>query len=176
MDRGRRDVIKMAAIAVGTLAGVPTAIASRPSRALSLYAPHSGERLAVEYCTRGSYQPDALAAVNRLLRDRRTDAVHAIDPALLDQLHQLRRALGSREPWHVVCGYRSPETNAQERRLRPGVAEHSLHVEGRAIDVFLPDRPLIELRGAALQLRAGGVGYYPRDNFVHLDTGAPRTW
>jgi uncharacterized protein YcbK (DUF882 family) len=141
-----------------------------------LFAPHSGERLRVECAARGTYTADALQAVSRLLRDRRTDEVHAIDPALLDQLRLLSGKLGSSGPFHVVCGYRSPHTNATEHRLRPGVALKSLHVEGRAVDVFLPDRDLTQLHGAALALRAGGVGYYPSSNFVHLDTGPVRTW
>jgi uncharacterized protein YcbK (DUF882 family) len=176
--RGRRDVLKVAgAIAVGTLFGAPKAIASRPpDRALTLYSTHTGERLVVEYCRRGTYQRDALQAVSRLLRDRRTDQTHEIDPALLDQLHLLRNVLGTREAYHVVCGYRSPETNAHERLVRSGIALHSLHIEGRAVDLFLPDRSLQQLHFAALKLAAGGVGYYPQSGFVHLDTGPFRTW
>ena len=176
--RGRRDVLKVAgAIAMGTLFNAPKAIASRPpDRALTLYSIHTGEQVVVEYCAGGGYQLDALQTVNRLLRDHHTDQVHAIDPRLLDQLFVLRHQLGTRAPYHVVCGYRSPETNAREHRLRRGVATNSLHVEGRAVDVFLPDRDLEQLRTAALALGAGGVGYYPQSGFVHLDTGAARTW
>lgn len=178
LHRGRRDILRLAgALAAGKLIGAPTARAARgTTRALSLYATHSGERLRVEYCAGGKYQPDALHAVSRLLRDRRTDETHAIDPGLLDQLHRLSVELGTRGEYHVVCGYRSPHTNATEHRLRPGVALRSLHVEGRAVDVFLPDRDLAQLHAAALQLGAGGVGYYPSSNFVHLDTGPVRTW
>jgi uncharacterized protein YcbK (DUF882 family) len=176
--RGRRDVLKLAgALAAGTLFGAPTASAARiPDRALTLYSTHTGERLVVEYCAKGRYRPDALHAVSRLLRDYRTDETHPIDPSLLDQLHALRGALGAREPYHVVCGYRSPETNARKHQEGRGVALHSLHLEGRAVDVFLPDRDLHELHAAALKLAAGGVGYYPHDGFVHLDTGPARTW
>jgi uncharacterized protein YcbK (DUF882 family) len=176
--RGRRDVLKVAgAIAMGTLFGASRAIASRPrDGALTLYSIHTGEQAVVEYCAGGSYRPDALQTVNRLLRDHRTDEVHAIDPSLLDQLYALRRQLGTRAPYHVVCGYRSPETNARKLEEGRAVALHSLHLEGRAVDVFLPDRELHQLHAAALKLAAGGVGYYPRDGFVHVDTGAPRTW
>jgi uncharacterized protein YcbK (DUF882 family) len=176
--RGRRDVLKVAgAIAMGTLFGASKAIASRsPDRTLTLYSIHTGERILVEYCASGSYRPDALQSVDRLLRDHHTDEVHAIDPKLLDQLYVLRRQLGTEAPYHVVCGYRSPETNAREHRIRRGVAANSLHVQGRAVDVFLPDRDLSQLRSAALALGAGGVGHYPGSGFVHLDTGAPRTW
>lgn len=177
--RSRRDVLRLAGgLAAGTLLGGGAARAARRpvARTLVLHAVHTGERLSVEYFANGCYQPDALSAVSRLLRDHHTDQVRAIDPALLDQLHRLRLALGRAGSVHVVCGYRSPETNARERRRHGGVARHSLHVEGRAVDVFVPGRPLADLHTAARALRAGGVGYYPRDGFVHLDTGAVRSW
>jgi uncharacterized protein YcbK (DUF882 family) len=183
MLRNRREVLRIAGSVVASAllgAGDVLAARSRPrqprDRKLSLYALHTGERLAVTYYARGAYQADALDAVNRLLRDHQTDEKCEIDAALLDQLHRLHGALGSRATFHVVCGYRSAETNARARLLRPGVAEHSLHIEGRAVDLYLPDRSLEDLRTAALALRAGGVGYYPVSNFVHLDTGPVRTW
>jgi uncharacterized protein YcbK (DUF882 family) len=177
--RSRRDILRLAgSVAVGTfVVGGEAFGAKRPSeRALSLYSVHSGERLSVSYFSAGCYDPSALGAVNRLLRDHVTDQTHVIDPTLLDQLHGLRTVLDAREPFHVVCGYRSPETNAMERRQGRGVASHSMHVEGRAVDVFLPDRRLEDLRTAALRLGAGGVGYYPASGFVHIDTGPVRTW
>jgi uncharacterized protein YcbK (DUF882 family) len=177
--RSRRDILRLAGnVAVGALVGGGQAFgARRPSdRTLAFYSVHSGERLSVAYFSGGRYQPDALGAVSRLLRDHVTEQTHVIDPTLLDQLHRLRTALDPREPFHVVCGYRSPETNAMERRRRGGIASHSMHIEGRAVDLFLPDRRLEDLRSAALRLGAGGVGYYPASGFVHLDTGPVRTW
>jgi uncharacterized protein YcbK (DUF882 family) len=145
-------------------------------RAIALYSVNTGEQLVAEYFQGGCYQPDALDAVSRILRDHRTDETHAIDPALLDQLFLLRRALAARQSYHVVCGYRSPETNALRHRQHEGVASHSFHLSGRAIDVFLPDCDLATVHKTALGLSAGGVGYYPQSGFVHLDTGPIRTW
>ena len=177
--RSRREVLRLAGgLAAGTLLGVRgAAAASRADgRALSLYSINTGEHLAVEYYAEGEYQPEALAAVSRLLRDHVNDQVHAIDPALLDQLCVVRDALRTREAFHVVCGYRSPATNAMRRRQHGGVAGHSFHIAGRAVDVFLPGRDLRQLRTVALRLGDGGVGYYPHSGFVHLDTGPVRTW
>jgi uncharacterized protein YcbK (DUF882 family) len=174
--RSRREVLGLAA-SVAALVGARDVFAARaPERKLKLYSVHTSEHLAVTYFRAGHYDVEALASVERLLRDHCSDETHAIDPLLLDQLHRLYKALGSRESFHVVCGYRSAETNARERLLRHGVAAHSLHIDGRAVDLFVPDRDLDDVRTAALQLGAGGVGYYPASGFVHLDTGPIRTW
>jgi uncharacterized protein YcbK (DUF882 family) len=177
--RSRRELLRLAGgLAMGALLGPREGLAANLSndRAIGLYSVNTGEQLVAEYFQGGRYQSDALDAVSRLLRDHRTDETHAIDPALLDQLFLLRRALGVRQSYHVVCGYRSPETNAIRRLHREGVASHSFHLSGRAIDVFLPDCDLATVRKTALDLYAGGVGYYPRSGFVHLDTGPIRTW
>jgi uncharacterized protein YcbK (DUF882 family) len=178
--RSRRDFLRLAGgVAAMAITGGGSASAAKPlvaDRSLAFLSINTGERLEADYCVGGRYQPDVMRAVGHLLRDHRTDRIHAIDPALLDQLFILRRSLGSGEPFHVVCGYRSPETNAFARRHRRGVARNSYHVDGRAVDVFLPDRDLRQLRTAALGMAAGGVGYYPRSGFVHLDTGPIRTW
>ncbi|MBK8229442.1 MAG: DUF882 domain-containing protein [Candidatus Eisenbacteria bacterium] len=145
-------------------------------RELSLLHTHTGERLSVAYFERGEYLPDALEAVNHLLRDHRTDAVHPIDPALLDILHDLKSATGSTGEYKIISGYRSPETNASLRKKSRGVAKHSLHLDGRAIDVRLDGVELPTLHSAALALSRGGVGYYGKSDFVHLDTGAVRSW
>lgn len=167
----------MGGLAIGALVGPRDALAGRSNdRAISLYSVNTGEQLVAEYFQGGRYQSDALDAVSRILRDHRTDETHAIDPALLDQLFVLRTALGGQQSYHVVCGYRSPETNAIKYRQHEGVASHSLHVSGRAIDLFLPDCDLATMRTTAIALAAGGVGYYPTSGFVHLDTGPVRTW
>jgi uncharacterized protein YcbK (DUF882 family) len=137
---------------------------------------HTGERLVVEYFTGGAYLPDALGSIDHLLRDFRTNEIHAIDRQLLDLLHALSRTTGTRMPFQVISGYRSPATNQMLRSRSEGVAAHSLHMEGQAIDLRLPDVTLRTLRDAARALRGGGVGYYPASNFVHVDTGRVRIW
>lgn len=167
---------------VATLA-VPVLVGSRhlfadatAPRALQFAHTHTGERLTVEYFSRGTYLPDALATVNRFLRDFRTGEVHAIDPGLLDLLHGLRDVTESSRPFQVISGYRSPATNEMLRHRSEAVAAGSLHMQGQAIDIRLADVPLATLRQAALAVRRGGVGYYPASNFVHVDTGRVRTW
>jgi uncharacterized protein YcbK (DUF882 family) len=120
--------------------------------------------------------PDALVAIDRILRDHRTDETIEMDLRLLDLLHALRATLGSRRRFEVFSGYRSPATNAALLEEGHGVAEHSFHIVGKAIDVRLPDRSVSALRRAALRLRRGGVGYYPRSGFVHVDVGPLRRW
>ncbi len=137
---------------------------------------HTGETLSTFYWVDGKYQPGALKDVNHLLRDFRTDDVKEIDPGLLDLLFAVRRRLGTAQPFQVVSAYRSPKTNAMLAEISASVATHSLHMEGKAIDIRIPDRPLASVRQAALTLEAGGVGYYPRHEFIHLDTGRVRQW
>jgi uncharacterized protein YcbK (DUF882 family) len=150
--------------------------AASTTRSLAFAHTHTGERLSVEYFSGGRYLTDALDAVNHFLRDFRTGDVHPIDRTLLDVLQALAASTGTSRSFEVISGYRSPATNQQLRRASEGVAAHSLHMEGRAIDVRLADVELAALRKAALNLRAGGVGYYPASNFVHVDTGRVRRW
>lgn len=165
-------------VALAAAAASPRLLEAAPSasRSLTFSHLHTGERLAVEYFDRGRYVPDALAAVNHVLRDFRTGAVHVIDPRLLDVLHDLARTTGSRRPYEIISGYRSPTTNQMLRQHSEGVAAGSLHMVGQAIDIRLADVRLASLRAAALDLKAGGVGYYPASNFVHVDTGRVRRW
>ena len=146
------------------------------SRALSFAHTHTAEHLTVEYFSGGRYVPDALAAVNHLLRDFRTGDVHDIDAGLLDLLHELSTVTGTARPYQVISGYRSPKTNAMLRQRSEGVAAGSLHMQGQAIDIRLADIPLAKLRQAAVNVRRGGVGFYPSSDFVHVDTGRVRTW
>lgn len=145
-------------------------------RALRFDHLHTGERLSVEYFSSGSYVPDALVAVDHLLRDFRTEEVGHIDPGLLDLLYRLTALTGTGKPFEIISGYRSPATNAMLHERSSGVATRSLHMAGQAIDIRLDDVPLAALRSASLSLRAGGVGYYPKSNFVHVDTGRVRAW
>lgn len=147
-----------------------------PPRTLALQRPHTGDAIQVTYFDQGRYLDDALSEVDYLLRDSHTDELHPIDPALLDQLYDLSQWLGIRQPIEVVSGYRSPFTNAQLRRQSHGVAKHSLHMEGRAIDIRIEGVPTAVIRQAAVAMQRGGVGYYPHADFVHLDTGDIRLW
>jgi uncharacterized protein YcbK (DUF882 family) len=137
---------------------------------------HTGERLEAEFFRDGAYLPDALAAINHLLRDFRSNDACAIDTALLGLLHRLHAAVGSTRPFEVISAYRSPATNAMLRERSGGVASGSLHLSGRAIDIRLADVPLAQVRDAAWALGGGGVGFYPGSNFVHVDTGRVRRW
>jgi uncharacterized protein YcbK (DUF882 family) len=164
--------------AAGSLAavGLPARAAAAP-RSLALDHTHTGEVITLTYAEQHSYLPDALQRLNRFLRDHYSGEVGHMDPALFDQLHRVQQALGARGPYQVISGYRCPTTNASLRlKGGGGVAKRSLHMDGRAIDVRLPGVPLAELRDAALSLRAGGVGYYPGQAFVHIDTGRVRSW
>ena len=150
--------------------------AALPERRLSFYNIHTGESLDTVYWAEGSYVDESLAGINHVLRDFRTNEIMAMDRRLLDLLHELKTTLGSALPFHVISGYRSPATNAFLHAHSSGVARHSLHMEGQAADVFLPGRSLSNLREVALDLKKGGVGYYPRSNFVHVDVGRMRSW
>ena len=143
---------------------------------LSFYHIHTAEKLNVAYRENGELVPDALVAIDHYLRDFRTEQIHEIDVALLDKLHALFTTFDGRGNFEVISGYRSPHTNAVLRHVTTGVAERSLHIEGRAIDVRLTSAKTTALRDAALALKSGGVGYYAESNFVHLDTGKPRSW
>ncbi len=143
---------------------------------LTFYHTHTRERLVLDEPSGGGRDPSARRAVNEFLRDFRTGEIHPIDPRLLDLLRRVRHAVGDVGTFEVISGYRSPATNAALRASGRGVAKRSLHMQGRAIDVRLRGVDTRNLRDAALALRAGGVGYYRRSNFVHLDTGRVRSW
>ncbi|MDP1663761.1 MAG: DUF882 domain-containing protein [Methylobacter sp.] len=143
---------------------------------LALHNTHTGDRLNLTYFEQGRYIKDALHEINHLFRDYHDGTVHPIDPALLDQLYDLKHSLEVRKPFHIVSGYRSPATNADLRKHSDGVAKNSLHMEGRAIDIRIEGLDTRRIRNAALAMQRGGVGYYGRSNFVHLDTGSVRTW
>jgi len=149
---------------------------ARESR-LRLYHTHTGERLEVVYRRGAAYVPEALAEVDRFLRDHRTGDVHHYDPHLLDLLVDLQAAVGRPNgEIHIICGYRTPWSNEFLRTHTVGVAKHSLHMEAEAIDIRLPGTRTSALRDAALGLQRGGVGYYAKSDFVHVDLGRVRRW
>lgn len=173
----RRGFLRtVAGAAVGLGAGRAALAGDRSPRTLALVHVHTGERLSTLYYDGAAYVPSALRQLNQLLRDFRTETVYPIDPGVLDRLHALQSAAGRNEPFQVICGYRSPTTNEALRRASSGVAEHSLHLEGRAIDVRLPGVDTGRLALLARAQEAGGVGYYRISDFVHVDTGRVRIW
>lgn len=145
-------------------------------RSLSFYNTHTRESLDVCYFKNGHYDQKALDRINFILRDHRTGDIHLIDRDLLNLLTVVADRTNSNKPFHIISGYRSPATNAMLRNISSGVARQSLHLAGRAIDIRLPDYDTMALRNMCIDLKSGGVGYYSRSNFVHLDTGRVRTW
>lgn len=145
-------------------------------RRLHLINAHTKDDLDVVYFTQGIYIDENISQLNHLMRDRRANITGVIDPALYDQLLGLQIMLGTTEPVHVLSGYRTAETNAKLRRRSSGVAKFSLHMEGRAADIYIPGIPAKTIHAAALEMGAGGVGLYSRSNFVHMDTGPVRQW
>jgi len=173
----RRSFIKLGLLApVLPRPASATVQRSTAERRLGFHNLHTEEKIDRAYWIEGGYVAESLADINRVLRDHRTDQVAAIDPQLLDLLHRVKLELGATGPFEVISGYRSPASNQMLTASTPGVAQRSLHMDGKAIDVRLPGFPLADLNQPALRLRGGGVGYYPESNFVHLDVGRIRTW
>jgi uncharacterized protein YcbK (DUF882 family) len=146
-------------------------------RVLSFHHLHTDERLTLTYRQGDHYQRSSLMRLNQFFRDFRTGEVTTIDPKLYDLLFDVKQALGHEDAvFEIVSGYRSPKTNAMLRRTSSGVAKRSLHMSGKALDVRLGDLPTHHIRDIAVRLSRGGVGYYSRSDFVHLDTGNVRQW
>ena len=162
----------IAKVAAPALIGVKQA----NCRTLVFECLRSGERLKTDYWVEGRYIEDEIARINKALRDVRTGEIHAIDPKLLDLVHRLGRDVDARSGIQVISGYRSPATNVMLQKKSSGVAEKSLHMKGQAMDLLMPGRSLGQVHDAALKLGLGGVGFYPKSNFVHVDTGRVRRW
>jgi uncharacterized protein YcbK (DUF882 family) len=181
LTSSRRHFLRHAAslAASGTLPAfsAPARATAAGARGLAMVHTHTREQIDLVYAVDERYVPEALGSLNHFLRDHYTGAISVIDPRVFELLYQVQQALGSGGSFEVISGYRCAATNTLLRETRGGgVAKHSLHMEGRAIDVRLPGVPLAELRDAASSLRGGGVGFYAREQFVHLDTGSVRTW
>jgi len=181
IETTRRAMLKRigcaAAVCVAPLPVVGAVIGpAREARQLSFYHTHTRISLELVYHDGHQYVPEALVRINNFLGDFRTRDVFPIDPALLDLLQATRTAIGTKQRFEVISGYRSPTTNDMLRHQSTGVAKGSLHMQGRAIDVRLTDTRINHLRQAALDLGRGGVGYYPQSDFIHLDTGNVRSW
>jgi uncharacterized protein YcbK (DUF882 family) len=178
-EHTRRALLFLAGGALATALAAPAIAAShRPfqARSIALHNLHTGEHVNSVYWQEGSYVPETLHRVNWVLRDHRTEEVCRISPELVDLLAQLRLKLRTRDPFEVISGYRSPSTNAMLAAATDGVAQNSLHMRGKAIDIRVPDRSLVKVHRAAMALDLGGVGYYPRSDFVHVDVGRIRRW
>lgn len=175
----RRDFLKrsatFAALGVPALGLAAPALALR-DRTLRMYNTHTGESIRATYWAEGRFVPDAMGDINHLLRDHRNNKVAPIDPQLLLLLDQVSTAVKAGSMVHIISGYRSPESNQLLADTTDGVARHSMHLDGRAIDVRMPGSALTSVRQAALRAAGGGVGYYANSQFVHLDTGRVRHW
>ena len=157
-----------------------TALSGGETRTLSLYHVHTRESLTITYMKNGKYIPSAMKKINYLMRDWRRNEVITISPETIDLMWELHADLGSKSPIHIVCGYRSPRTNAFLKKIGRNVARKSQHMVGHAIDLYFPDVPTIKIRNSALVRQVGGVGYYSSGGgptgFLHIDSGNVRHW
>lgn len=183
MNAKRRQFLKFSAATLAATSFSPLAYAStkqitliESSKSLSFKHLHTNESLQICYWKNQQYDLSALAKINHILRDHRTQEVAAIDQQLLKLLNDLHTLSGSNAPFEIISGYRSVKTNQALRNSTTGVAKRSYHMQGKAIDVRLADIDLKTLRNVAIDLQAGGVGYYSKSGFLHLDTGKPRNW
>lgn len=177
-----RRRLLLAAAGAGSFCAFPmvaraTTLGSGIQRDLAMDHTHTREQIELTYAVGRRYLPEALDGLNHFLRDHYSGHVGTMDPGLYDIMYALTRSLKVRSPYEIISGFRSPQTNERLRaRGGGGVAKRSLHMDGKAVDLRIPGVPLKELRDAALDLQAGGVGYYPGSNFVHVDTGRVRSW
>ena len=178
----RRLLANVSAIAViGAVIGPPAfpALARAPagnSRRLKLLRYHGGARLTAHYYRNGSYQAAVLKQINRLCRDQVQNEATEMDPALIDFMYEVCRAVNSKATVHVISAYRTARTNMMLRGKSTNVSKKSLHMQGRAIDIRIPPHAAEEVAEAARSLHMGGVGLYRKSGFVHLDTGPARFW
>ena len=174
----RRSFLK-SSVALASVIGMPAlAKAAQPAkgeRVLRLYNTHTGESLKSVFWAEGQFIPDALQDINKLLRDHRNNKIAPMDPKLLVLLNDVSDKFGDAQ-LHIISGYRSPESNAKLAARSNGVAKHSMHMDGKAIDIRMPGKSLAQVHTAAMAARGGGVGYYPDSQFVHMDTGRVRYW
>lgn len=178
----RRSVLKggltlsLSALISTTIAKPALAMAGDGMYKISLRNQRSGDTFSGVYRIGNKYLPDAFERINYVMRDVRADEIFPIDPRVIDIVSLVHQNLGTNETFELLSGYRSPHTNKTLRESGSGVAKNSLHMSGQAIDVRLAEINSSVIRKTAVDLAAGGVGYYPRSGFVHLDSGAFRTW
>lgn len=176
----RRVLTYMAGAAALPMLSLPElaeAAMKKNARLLAFNHLHTGEKLAVVYRIGGDYVPKSMQQLRHLTRDFRTGDMHSMDPNLYDLLWQVSQDVKTTQPFEIISAFRSPKTNQalRSRSRHSGVATRSLHMDGAAMDICLADVRLADLRDAALDLKAGGVGYYP-EGFIHVDTGRVRRW
>ncbi|MGD8630677.1 MAG: DUF882 domain-containing protein [Gammaproteobacteria bacterium] len=174
----RRGFIRNGAGLAAGLLIMPLAslASSQQVRKLSFHNTHTGENASAVYWAEGDYLADGKQEIDEILRDHRTDEIYPIDTDLLDLLYLLRAEVQGQRAFEIISGYRSPATNAALRKNSSGVAKRSYHMQGKAIDIRLPGCELKKLHKAAMAMRAGGVGYYPGSDFIHVDVGPYRSW
>ncbi|MGA1839793.1 MAG: YcbK family protein [bacterium] len=184
----RRSLIKLGLFTLGAsiinrpaFAAINSFVSSErrvisPEKRLFFYNTHTEETLKVIYWYNGEYLYESLNDINYILRDHYTGEIKTIDIRLIELLHDIYDRIETKEPFHIVSGYRTRFTNSLLRRNNRGVARRSMHIYGKAVDIYLPDCKLSSLRKTAIDLKSGGVGYYPFKNFVHVDVGRVRCW
>jgi uncharacterized protein YcbK (DUF882 family) len=174
----RREFLTSAAGVALSLAAPGAFALATPARdrELSFYNTHTGEKLSATFWSDGNYLDDGVEEISWILRDHRADAAHPVDTKLLDLLHQLQAKVEQPGEFHVISGYRSPATNEMLGKKSSKVAKRSFHMLGKAIDVRMPGFDTAQLRKAAIAMKGGGVGYYARSDFIHLDIGRVRKW
>jgi uncharacterized protein YcbK (DUF882 family) len=179
LDHARRRFVGLGLTALACSTALP-ALAAIPrfqsARALGFHNLHTGEKLRVDYWRGGAYDRAALARIDNVLRDHYSGDVYPMDVRLMDLLHDLQARLGNHGAVEVISGYRSPKTNLRLARLSDGVAQHSYHMQGMAVDLRLSGVPLARIHHMAQAMRRGGVGFYPASDFVHVDVGPVRAW
>ena len=177
----RRDFLKLGFVLTGVVLNpFPAQAAFEPkpqkNKTLTFYNTHTDERLDVDFFQNGQYDTAALTKINAILRDHRSDEIKAIDVKLLELLHAISTKTKSQAALHVISGYRSPATNKLLRKKSKGVASKSMHMLGKAIDFRIPGFSTRQLKHVARKMKGGGVGYYSKSDFVHVDTGRVRYW
>lgn len=177
----RRRFLKIGASTILTAVFTHPAVAAISPDAhrrhvLSFYNIHTGEAIRTCYRANGKLIHGAIERINHIMRDFRTGEIKSVDPNLLDLLHRIVTEVNPYAPISIISGYRSPRTNAALRKITTGVAPNSLHMEGRAVDIRIPGCMTSALRKLAVKLKSGGVGYYPKSDFIHLDTGPVKVW
>lgn len=179
----RRDVLKMAGVLTGSVGFLSCglikpafAITDEGAHRISFRHNRTGESFNGVYRVGNKYLPEAFDQISYILRDARNNEVFPIDPRTVDIMYVLQRMLDTNQPFQVLSGYRSPRTNALLARASYGVARNSLHMTGQAIDIRMEGASSRRIKNYATDLHAGGVGYYPHSDFVHIDSGNFRTW